>query len=242
MGLDTRLVWRWMAFVPCVAVAAFACSEETAPAGDDGGAILTGAGGAAVTSTSSTGTTSATTGATVSASVTGTSTGTGGATTATASSSGSGPSCNDVGVGEPNQSESTAHVLKMPSLPDCDSDGGKVAGKLSKGDVDWFTYTGDDSFSCSVDPGRTLSPTGKGMRLCKYVECTTGETKFTCPAGTQPDTSPENRAGCCGTSGVLFDDLDCVGSLDEHAYVYIRVDLPGADDATCQAYELSYHY
>ncbi|MSP23866.1 MAG: hypothetical protein EXR75_01625 [Myxococcales bacterium] len=243
MLLFPRLLTRLVVLTPLAAyVGAAGCYEESVPPADDG-VILTGAGGAVA----ATGASSTAAGTTASQSATGTGTGTGATTSTSASSAsngsvGSGPACNDSGVGEPNQNEGTAHVLVTPTLSDCDGDAGKVIGRLKKGDIDWFTYTGDDTFSCSVDPSRTLSPEGEGVRLCKYIECLTGETTFTCPAGTTADTSAEKRAGCCGPAGFVIGDINCAGSLDEQTYVYLRVDLPGADEASCLDYTLTYHY
>jgi hypothetical protein len=211
-----------------VSMIACAGGDETTDVDDDG-IVITGAGGA----------TSATTAATTAASSS--------ATTSSAGVGGAGgggpPACLDLGIGEPNESEDTAFPLKASAISDCDGDGGTVSGTIAgAADIDWFSYEGDDKIGCVVDPTRSFSQSESGLRLCKFIECFNGNTEFSCPGGTTAATSPGGRKGCCGTTGFKISNLNCTGTLDEHARVFIRVDQPGATAATCNVYSLSYHY
>jgi hypothetical protein len=223
---------RRLCLVASAALLVWACGgggSTTAPADD--GPVITGAGGAS-------------SGAVVSSSAVG-----GGLPTASSSGSGGSAgaggatSCVDIALGEPNESETTAYRLKAAAIDDCDGSGDTINGVIAGfQDVDWYFYEGDDGIGCSVDPTRSLTQSESGLRICKYFECISGDTEVDdCPSGTTPALSPENRPGCCGTSG--FDvGLNCGGTLDEHAYVYIRIDQPGGNLATCNGYSLDYHY
>jgi hypothetical protein len=159
-------------------------------------------------------------------------------------SGGATPICVDSAPGEPNPTESLALKLKDKPASDCDKDGsGKLDGVIKGKDVDWYWYQGNDDFLCSVDPTRALKPTDKGLRLCKFFECLNGvgNTEVKCPAGTTAEKSPDSRPGCCAAKGFTV-DLNCKGSGDDVAYVYIRVDSPTADASTCVSYALDYHY
>ncbi|HHH31915.1 MAG TPA: hypothetical protein ENK57_26705 [Polyangiaceae bacterium] len=165
-----------------------------------------------------------------------------GGTGGTGSGTGTGTTCNDIGLGEPNESEATAWALKMGSIEDCDGDGDSITGTIAPGDVDWFFYEGDDTAFCVVDPTRSLTQTQGGIRLCKFFECLNGQTQVSCPNGTTSEQSPEQRPGCCGTTGFEVSDLNCQNTADEHVYVYIRLDQPGGDASTCNEYSMAYHY
>jgi hypothetical protein len=232
---------RYVVTVAVAAMAVAACGgggESTGTTSDGAGGFITGAGGGPATGGAppTTGTGAATT--TSSSTGMGAAGGAGGMGTG---GMGVGGGCVDIGLGEPNESETTAWALKMSSIDDCDDSGDSITGVIAPGDTDWFYYEGDDKTFCVVDPTRSLSQSQSGLRLCKYFECLNGNTEVDCPGGTTAETSGEGRPGCCGTSG--FDvDLNCAGSLDEHAYVYIRLDQPGGDASTCNEYTLDYHY
>src|SRR5690606_6636948 len=103
-----------------VVVTACASGESVELPTDDGGVVITGAGGAGATTSSSS---SATTSATSSTSGTGGAGGAGGGATSTGAG-GQIPTCPDLGVGEPNESENNAFALKASAISDCDGDGG----------------------------------------------------------------------------------------------------------------------
>ncbi|MEX1362000.1 MAG: hypothetical protein AB1Z98_02675 [Nannocystaceae bacterium] len=145
----------------------------------------------------------------------------------------------DGDVFEANDDESTAYFLGM--IDDDDDNGGIVSASLNyPGDVDWFSYQGDDDFLSNVDPARELVSSA-GLRLCKFIECDNGleNTVFECPAGTDYAFSPEGRVGCCSSGGIALDDLNCSGVTEDNAMVYLRIDQPAED---CVTYSVSYHY
>jgi hypothetical protein len=195
-------------------------------------------------------------------------TGVGGASSATASSSGSGaassssgsgasgaaggaggspPDCPDNAIHEPNESEDTAFLLTMDPIDDCDDSGATVSGVISgANDVDWFRWLGDDSALCPINdetPARTLTQDQGGILVCKYVRCMDQEvdTEFDCPGGTSPDVSGNSIAGCCGSSGFEF-VVNCTGTTDEVVETFIKLEMPSATAATCNGYDLGYHF
>ncbi|MCH9688013.1 MAG: hypothetical protein K0V04_41670, partial [Deltaproteobacteria bacterium] len=124
---------------------------------------------------------------------------------------------------------------------DNDDNGGVVSASLhTPGDVDWYQYQGDDDVTGNVNPEREVVASA-GLRLCKFLECNVGldETEFECPVGTQYGLSPMGRAGCCAEGGVALPDLNCTGTFDDSATVYIRVDAP---ERPCVTYSVAYHY
>jgi hypothetical protein len=146
-----------------------------------------------------------------------------------------GPGCvND--SNEPNNTEAAA--VALGSIDDCDGSGLSFSGVLADNDVDWYSYEAADVFGCSVDPTRNLSADGQA-RLCKYFECYVGPAAVTCPAGTQEDTSPQGKPGCCG-QGTVAPTLDCTDVISDDATVYLRIDKPSG--FSCVNYSATFHY
>ena len=129
-------------------------------------------------------------------------------------------------------------VQNLGTIDDCDGSGLSVSGVLAGNDVDWYEYDGTDGFSCLVTPTRNITADGQ-VRLCKYLECNSGTTSVTCPGGTQADTSPQGHPGCCGAP-VVAPELECIGTGDESAKVYFRIDKPSAFD--CVSYTVNFNY
>lgn len=217
---------------------AVACGgDPPEPGFEEVGGSGEGAGGPSTTSTkasSTTGgpsTTSTMSGPTTSTTTMSTTTG---ATTTTGSSG-----CNDLGPGEPNDTEATAHDLG--TIPDDDAQGGSVSGLLDgTTDPDWYKYYGTDEFGSTTDPNRTVT-SSHPIRICKFVQCDNNEENdFSCPSGTSAATSPDGRPGCCGTSAFEF-SLTCGSSSlnSDNATVYIRIDT---QQNACVTYTLSYAY
>lgn len=163
-----------------------------------------------------------------------------GSSTASASSSTGSSGCNDLGPGEPNDTEAAAH--DFGTIGDCDDEGGMVSGLLDgTGDPDWYKYLGEDaSATCMVDPHRTIVSSDP-IRICKFFECLDNETSsFTCPAGTTGATSPDGRPGCCSDVDFLVDLICGSSSLDaDDAWVYVRIDTTVN---ACVTYTMSYAY
>lgn len=158
----------------------------------------------------------------------------------TSTSSGGGPPCNDTGPGEPNSDESSAHEL--PDLDD-DSPAATVSGVLAPGEEDWYVYIGTDTFGPGnvVDPGAEIIQGSSTARVCIFIECLSAELDdYSCPDETFEATSPQNRPGCCGFNEFKIGDINCNNTTSEDVRVYMRIDDVGG--ATCDAYELEYHY
>lgn len=221
----TRLAWT-AALAPFVVT----CTDPHQGEDDDGAAsATTGAGGAQA--------------ATVTVGIGGStsSNGSGGVREVSIGSGGE-VGCVDLGPQEPNDTEATAVELPEPNIDDCDESGSMLLGTIAGADdEDWFFFTGMDEL-CTVDPSRTVAADEDGLRVCKFLSCLSGDTEFTCPAGTTDATSPDGLAGCCGGTEFVIDDLNCTFTIDDDAVVYIRIDHPGATATTCNGYNLSYHY
>jgi hypothetical protein len=173
----------------------------------------------------------------------GTSTGGTGAGAAGGGGHGAGASCEEPGFGEPNETEATAYELAPDPIDDCDGNGGQFSGAIvGANDVDWFAYRGNDSW-CVVNPSRELDPPDHGVRVCAFFACVSSDTELDgCPAGADEATSPDGRPGCCNSSGFTVSDINCPGTIDDDAFVYIRIDVPSADPSTCAHYTVDYHY
>lgn len=160
------------------------------------------------------------------------------ASTSSSSSTG-GLSCDEGPSGEPNDTESTARDLG--TIGDCDDEGEALSGVLTGfADVDWYKYLGSDkSAFCSVSPARSLVATHP-VELCKFVQCLDGQApSFTCPSGTSSATSPDGRAGCCGSAGFDF-GASCGSFLgSDDLRVYLRVTT---EQQACVEYTIDYHF
>lgn len=144
--------------------------------------------------------------------------------------------CEELDFGE-NDTEDAAFQLQP--ITDCDDEGGVVVGTLSPGDVDWFTFATQDKTLCSVNPSFDVT-SSENVHLCVYFECENGSgADVTCPDGADADTSGEGRPGCCSSTSPLEPDLNCKGTMDEAAQVWIEVTWPG--NSSCKDYEIAYH-
>ncbi|MBI4954628.1 MAG: hypothetical protein HY908_21565 [Myxococcales bacterium] len=160
--------------------------------------------------------------------------GTGGTTTTSGTGGSGGEACGDADPGGVNDTEPAAWYLG--GIDDCDGAGSSVAGALDAGDVDWYRYTGTDASGCIVDPAADVSFTGGSARLCQFAACMFGSVAVTCQGGSAPATSPDGRAGCCGSSVSM--DIECTG-INDDAFIYLRLDQPSG---SCVSYVLDYHY
>lgn len=223
----------------CVALAMLACADtDSIGGGGEGGVVNVSTGvNSSSASSSTSGSTSAST--TSSSSNTSSSSSTSTSTSTTTSTSSGPPPCDDTGPSEPaNDARAGAHFLG--TINDNDSQGSDFAGVVaSMGDPDWYRYEANDAFGFVVDPSR--SSVAPGLRICKYIQCKSGNTTFTCPSNTSPDTV-DGIAGCCwtGNASVEIVDLDCSGTTSENTNVYLRVDAPSAVD--CLPYSVAFHY
>ncbi len=143
--------------------------------------------------------------------------------------------------GEPNDSPGTPYPVGMLTCKDTDIHAmhGTIAGPT---DIDWFTYEGKDSIGCLVNPTLTVVSTTGPLQVCSYFFCTAGTASVTCPAGTMSDTDPFGDPGCCGDANSNYTvNLDCKGTTDGSASVYLRVTDP-TSSAVCTDYDLTFHY
>lgn len=215
-------------------LALVACAGDPPPPGFEQVGGADGAGGA-VTDSSSASSSSASSSvtSTTSSSVSSTSAST------SASSSTGGLGCDEGPSGEPNDTESTARDLG--TIGDCDDEGEALTGVLTGfADVDWYKYLGSDkSAFCSVSPARSLVATHP-VELCKFVQCLDGQAPdFDCPSGTSSATSPDGRAGCCGTAGFDF-GASCGSFLgSDDLRVYLRLTT---EQQACVEYTVDYHF
>lgn len=138
---------------------------------------------------------------------------------------------------EPNESESNAHDYN--EIDDCDGSAILAAGSLLEGDVDWFSYTGNDTLGCLTNPAATVTSDAP-VRVCQFVECLEGDLELTCEAPATEETSPDGVPGCCADTEVSL-NIGCGGSLTaEDAQIAIRVDKPPTP--VCASYELLFHF
>ena len=119
-----------------------------------------------------------------------------------------------------------------------DSAGGTFTGVVDSGDVDYFTYFGEDKLTCLVNA--VAATTDPGFRLCLFAACAGGAqtTIKSCKAGVITS-GPNGMQGCCATApGNVELDFDCPGLTDDDsADVWMRVD----DATACTGYAVSYH-
>ena len=227
----------------CGGIALAGCAAETG-AGGSGGAVSTSSGGGFGAVGGAGGTTSSGAGGS----------GVGGTGTAGAGGEGAGslggaggeaPVCVDNSPAESNDTEEIAYPLSGAPITDDDADGGELSGVLAgPDDVDWYTYRGDDTSWGVADPTVSWILEAPGARVCIFLACLSVPTEFPngCPSGSYPESSGAGRIGCCSTGSLTLDDYNCTGSSDEDAYVYIRIDAPGAPADLCASYRASYHF
>lgn len=152
-----------------------------------------------------------------------------------------GGSCNDPGP-EPNDTlpKATPVCSPAPCTIGCsDSAGGDFTGVLSPGDVDLFTYFGEDKVTCTVNA--EASTLDSGFRLCIFAQCGGGKpTTITgCKKGTLTP-GPGELQGCCAQAPAAVEiDHDCPGLTDDDsAAVTMQVDQASA----CIGYTVAYHF
>jgi hypothetical protein len=126
-------------------------------------------------------------------------------------------------------------AASLGEISDCDGDEATVAGVLGATEADWYVFAGSDAFGCTTNPTVTVSP---AFGVCMYLFCNEGTAAVTCPDGTSPSTNGFGDPGCCGSES-LAPGVNCEGSSDDSAMVYVQVE---DSTATCTPYSLSYHY
>ena len=74
--------------------------------------------------------------------------------------------------------------------------------------------------------------------MCAFADCNMGETQFDCGDATGAE-SPEGLPGCCA-EGSLSYVVNCGGTGNESARIYVRLDQAPAD--ACVDYSVEYSY
>jgi hypothetical protein len=105
----------------------------------------------------------------------------------------------------------------------------------SSTDVDWYPFNAvDGDFSNDVLHFRfwSLAPT---IEVCAYARCRVGSPGGGCASKIG---GPNGSLGCCwtGAPNTLAPswDLDCSGTSDDDATIYVSVKTPGSD--ACEPY------
>lgn len=125
------------------------------------------------------------------------------------------------------------------------NDGGNgdtIISQLSGADdVDWWSYTCNDTLLEELDPARQITSV-EPLRVCKYLDCVTGgnPTQFECPENaTQEMIDFGFLEGCCVDDGSSFNiDYNCPDSDNDAVIVYVRVDEGPKD--TCADYQIDF--
>lgn len=148
--------------------------------------------------------------------------------------------CQDEGPGEPNESDAAA--TKVADTEDCDDVKNVVGTVAGAADADWYRFVQPkDNIGCVLDPTMAWSqPMDAQLRVCMYVKCAGGDAPdVDCDNGSEPDTTMGGFAGCCGIADYDLGLVNCDG-LTDVVEVFIRVDNPNGDAASCVDYNLSY--
>ncbi len=121
--------------------------------------------------------------------------------------------------------------------------GDTIISQLSgSDDVDWWSYTCNDTALEELDPSRQITQ-AMPLRVCKFPDCVVGgnPTQFSCP----PNATEESidfgfLTGCCVTDGSSFNvDYNCPDSNDDSVIVYVRVDQAEEADV-CVDYQIDF--
>ncbi len=150
-----------------------------------------------------------------------------------------GMACSDPGP-EPNEDEQGAVDLgEQPCMDMAQTFNGVLDGDV---DVDWFVFHGNWQQCGQVQTDPLVSNTltaSDTVRMCVFVECDQGNNQFMCPMGTMMQMSPDGLPGCCGMGTMEF-VLNCQGTGNESANVFVRLDQAPAD--ACVDYSVEYSY
>ncbi len=114
-----------------------------------------------------------------------------------------------------------------------------VIGTIEGPQTDWYTFAGNDSFTCVEQPAGLVSAT-EDLVVCAFLECNQGDVQdLVCGAESTDSASPQGRLGCCGTNIAFVDDYDCSGFGGKDATVYISV---ASTEDVCVDYSLEYGF
>lgn len=119
-----------------------------------------------------------------------------------------------------------------PKMSDCDGNGYAISGELDGADdEDWFTYIGEDTGFCVVNPKVS---TDAGIRVCLYVD--NAGASITCRDSSE-ETSPGGKPGCCGDgSAQVYPE----SGWDDGATMLVRAHQGASGQ--CTPYTLDVHF
>ena len=138
----------------------------------------------------------------------------------------------------PDGNDAEATALNLGDSDSCEASWQEPGLLAGRADIDYLRRQVAEVFGCAFDLDFSGSTLG-GARLCLFVECLAGSADVTCAAGAAAATSPQGRPGCCSATGVLFETFDCVGTTDESATFWFRLDQ---GVGACTPYLLSGHF
>jgi hypothetical protein len=114
-----------------------------------------------------------------------------------------------------------------------------VIGTVEGPQTDWYTYAGNDGFTCVEQP-TAIVVADADLVVCVFLECNQGDVQqVECGAESTDSASPDGRPGCCGTNIAFVNDYDCSGFGGKSADVFVSV--ASADDV-CLDYSLEYGF
>jgi len=225
-----------------LALTAAACAGDDADtgfsAGDDQTTTTAGAGGSGGDAAGPASGTTATSGS---------GSGGGDATSTTSSSTGgSGAACQQADA-EPNDEPNEA--VDLGTITDLDSTGVTAAGTFHEGgNSDWYRVVGTDIPKQNlVNPELKLSGDQVGG-MCVYFKCT--DPKATgfgvmCGLGSKKDEASiggELLKGCCTTKSTMKPNIECWGTGDDSAEIYIEAFAANVVGQMCSDYSLDVHF
>jgi hypothetical protein len=144
--------------------------------------------------------------------------------------------CDEEVDDEPNDDEDSAVDLGEVA---CDVSG-DAQGTIAAGDVDWFTFHGTQTETCTMSSVAIVSA-DVDLNVCMYFECDMGNTQVVCPANATSDTTSGGAPGCCRTGNVAFATQSCLGATEsDSGTVWLRVD--GDAQTQCVDYALAYRF
>lgn len=158
-------------------------------------------------------------------------------TTTTGPETTTGPTCINDNT-EPNEIEGDAVNLGDQV---CKAGAKTFQGVLDgESDIDWYSFYGKDNNCEGYMTTKIVVNADDSLEVCMFADCHgTHKTSFNCPDGTSSANSPDGRKGCCGPGSMQY-TLNCEGTFDDSADIFIRLRNAPAD--ACLEYSVQYSY
>lgn len=147
------------------------------------------------------------------------------------------PACRTIDT-DPHDDEATAIGLDELACDEVVELG--VIGTIEGPQTDWYTFFGNAAQFCPEQPSAAAAAEVP-LEVCVFLECDNGGDVFplNCGAGSMDATSPDGRAGCCGTDSALVEGYDCTGFGGKDVDVFISI---ASNEMVCADYSLEYSY